>query len=114
MRATLFLLLGVMAASCGCGDKSSSSAGTTNANNPLTAPVDYLGAIDQAQRHAVKTVDAASINQAIQLFQAEHGRFPKDLNELVQERYLPHIPQAPHGTRIVYDANVGQARIIRQ
>jgi len=70
----------------GCDQKSSSSSGgTTNTSSSggsvLTAPVDYLKAAGKAQQSAVKTVDTASLNQAIQLFNVEKGRNPKDLNE---------------------------------
>src|SRR5579872_1221424 len=65
LAAALFL--------AGCGDHSSKTAQTTNSTsgssgNPLTAPVDYLGALGNAQKLAVKTVDTASLNQAIQMF----------------------------------------------
>ena len=102
----------------GCGQKSDSPSGSTNAassgGNPATAPVDYLGAMTKAQQQAVKTVDTASIDRAIQMFGVEHGRNPKDLNELVQEKYLPKIPQPPYGMKLVYDANAGTVRVEKQ
>jgi|ERR1044071_272472 hypothetical protein len=104
----------------GCGDQKSSSpsAGTaTNANNGgsvLTAPVDYLRAAGKAQQSAVKTVDTASLNQAIQLFNVEKGRNPKDLNELVQEKFIPQIPATPYGTKLVYDAASGKVTVVKE
>jgi hypothetical protein len=103
----------------GCDQKSASTtSASTNAassgGNPLTAPVDYLGAAAKAQQQAVKTVDTASIDRAIQMFGVEHGRNPKDLNELVQEKYMPKIPQPPYGTKLVYDANAGTVRVEKQ
>ena len=102
----------------GCSQKSDSPSGSTNAassgGNPVTAPVDYLGAIAKAQQQAVKTVDTASLDRAIQMFGVEHGRNPKDLNELVQEKYLPKIPEPPYGTKLVYDANAGTVRVEKQ
>jgi hypothetical protein len=82
--------------------------------SPLTAPVDYLGAVAKAHQTAIKTVDVASIGQAIQLFNAEHGRNPKDLNELVTEKFLPKIPAAPAGMKIVYDAASGAVKVVKE
>ena len=102
----------------GCGDKADGTKQGTNAassgGSPLTAPVDYLGAVAKGQQNAVKTVDTASITKAIQLFGVDHGRNPKDLNELVQEKYLPQIPAAPYGTKIVYDADTGTVTVQKQ
>ena len=101
----------------GCGKKSDSpaqSTNTTSSGNPLTAPVDYLGAIGKAQRNAVKAIDTAALNQSIQLFNAQEGRNPKDLDELVEKKYLGQIPDAPYGMKIVYDANAGQVKVVKQ
>src|SRR5215471_6529835 len=88
----------------GCGQDSNKPAGgSTNASGSsgsvLTAPVDYLRAAGNAQKSAIKTVDTASINRAIQMFNVEKGRNPKDLNELVQEKFMPQIPPAPAGMK---------------
>ncbi|HLP75874.1 MAG TPA: hypothetical protein VK327_03075 [Candidatus Paceibacterota bacterium] len=111
-------LLAVVAAACltGCGEKKSgvSSETNTTSGNPLTAPADYLGALGKAQQHAVKTIDLTSINQAIQLFQADKERLPKDLNELVTEKFLGKIPEAPYGMKIVYDPTTGQVKVVKQ
>src|SRR5436190_19855217 len=103
----------------GCGEKSDKPApGDTNAANtggsPLTAPVDYLRAAGKAQQSAVKTVDTTSLNQAIQLFNVEKGRNPKDLNELVAQKFIPRIPDAPYGTKLVYDAEAGKVSVVKQ
>src|SRR5438874_7458947 len=98
----------------GCGEKSSQPATATNANSsggsPLTAPVDYLGAMGKAQQNAVKTVDTTSLNQAIQMFNVGEGRNPKDLNELVEKKYLPQLPTPPFGTKLDYDASAGTVK----
>lgn len=112
--AVLVLAAAFLLAGCGDNKSSTSSSATNDSSNPLTAPVDYLGAVGKAQQNAVKTVDVASINQAIQMFQVEHGRYPSDLNELVKEKFLPQIPAAPYGMKIVYDATSGQVRVVKQ
>src|SRR5256885_1752900 len=100
----------------GCGEKSDKPAASTNASggSVLTAPVDYLGAITKGQQNAVKTVDTAALNQAVQLFNVEKGRNPKDLNELVKERYIPQLPTPPYGYRLDYDANSGTVKVVKQ
>ncbi len=103
----------------GCGNNSSStSPQTTNAaaneGNPVTAPVDYLNAVGNAQNLAVKTVDTSSIHEAIQMFQVDNGRFPKDLNELVEKKYYPRLPQPPHGMKYDYNPNTGEIKVVSQ
>jgi len=103
-----------------CGAKSSNSAppAATNTNTSggslLTAPVDYLRAAGKAQQDMVKTVDTTSLDQAIQLFNVDKGRYPKDLNELVQERFIAKIPPVPYGTKLEYDAAVGKVSVVKQ
>jgi hypothetical protein len=111
----LLPLCGMVWTGCGRQD-STTDGGSTNAagGNPLTAPVDYLGAAAKAKRSSEKVIDTVALSQAIQLFHASEGRYPKDLQELVTERYLPKVPDAPHGMKITYDAATGQARIVPQ
>ena len=110
LAASLFLL--------GCGDSSQKPApASTNApttgGHPLTAPVDYLNAATKAQQSATKTVDVTSLNKALELFNVQEGRFPKDLNELVAKKYIPQIPTPPFGTKIEYDANTGTVKVVK-
>ena len=86
---------------------------TAAGENPLTAPADYLGAINQAQKAAVRTVDLASIDKAIDMFQVQEERLPASLNELVTKGYLPAIPQPPAGSTISYDPKTGKVQITK-
>src|SRR3954471_23439137 len=95
----LFILAALFLA--GCGEKNSGGS------NPTTAPVDYLNAAGNAQKKALKTVDVASLNQALAAFNVSEGHYPKDLNELVETKYIAKIPDAPYGSKIVYDAAAG-------
>ena len=118
MKTFIFLSVAAGLLLAGCGEKTDKPAPATNATSssgsPLTAPVDYLGALDKAQKTATKTVDTAAINQAIQLFQVDKGRNPKDLKELVDEKFLSRIPDAPYGYKIIYDANAGVVKVVKQ
>ena len=101
----------------GCGEKSDkAAAGATNASSgsPLTAPVDYLKAVGKAENVAIKTIDTTSLNQAVQLFNVDKGRNPKDLNELVEQKYISQIPPAPFGMKLVYDPNSGKVTTAKQ
>ena len=116
---TLLLLVVPFAAVllAGCSQESASPAQTTNAptsSNPPEAPGGYLGGLAKGHQSAVKTVDATALNQAIQLFQVDKGRFPKDLNELVTEKFIPKIPDPPAGMKIVYDASAGTVKVVKQ
>ena len=118
MRIIRFLTLAAGLCLAGCGHSSDKPAPTaTNAptasGNPLTAPVDYLNSAVKAQQSAVKTVDVVSLNKALELFNVQEGRFPKDLNELVAKKYIPEIPTPPFGTKIEYDANAGTVKVVK-
>lgn len=98
----------------GCGEKSSTSTGDTRSDNPVTAPLDYLGAAGKAKQSAEKTLDTVSLNQAVQQFYAAEGRFPTELKELVTTGYLREIPTPPYGKKIFYDSSTGQVKIVNQ
>jgi hypothetical protein len=85
-----------------------------SSGNPLTAPVDYLGAVNQARKGAVNTVDQAGLNKAIELFNVQEGRYPNDLNELAAKRYIQVVPTAPQGMRFQYDSKSGQLKVVPQ
>ena len=115
---------GLLLAGCGNNNSGSHTQGTNTSQttnteprydtgNPITAPVDYIGAVGQAQKYAVKQIDLAYLNQALQLFNTQEGRYPKDLNELVPN-YVGKIPAAPYGSKIVYDASSGTVKVVKQ
>ena len=85
-----------------------------SSGNPLSAPADYLGALAKGKQSSESKIESVSLNQSVQLFYAQEGRYPKDLDELVTEKYLPRLPQAPFGKKIVYDANSGQVKVVNQ
>jgi hypothetical protein len=85
-----------------------------SSGNPLTAPVDYLGAVNQARKTAVKTIDQAGLQKAIEQFNAVEERYPKDLNELAQKHYIQAVPDLPVGFRYDYNAANGTLKVVRQ
>ncbi len=86
----------------------------TTAGNPITAPVDYLGAVAKGQKTALKTLGTVSLDSAIRTFFDQETRFPKDLNELVTSGVLPKLPAAPNGMKFDYDATTGLVKTVKQ
>lgn len=95
----------------GCG-KSQSGASPSNSASADNPPGGYLGALANSQDHAVKVVDTASLNQAVQLFNATEGRFPKDLNELVTNKLIGEIPPTPRGKKLDYNPTTGEVKVV--
>ncbi len=98
------LIAGIVAG--GCGKEQSAP--------PQSAPSGYVGALVKGQQTAVKTIDVTSLNQDIQLFNAQEGRNPKDLNELVTQHYIGQLPDPPAGMKFVYDAVQGKVSVASQ
>lgn len=105
----------------GCGKKEetrttpqsfNAAISNNNSGNPLTAPVDYLGAVAKGQQTAVKSLDVSVLKQAIMLFHEAEDRFPTDLNELVKLGHLRELPKAPYGIRLDYDAKTGTVKAV--
>ena len=115
MKAFHFALLAAAVSvwATGCGDSSKPGTPANEVSNAVTAPVNYLGAVVEAKKHSEKVIDVAYINQAIQLFQASEGRLPKDLQELVPN-YIGKVPEAPLGSKLVYDATAGTVKVVKQ
>jgi len=78
---------------------------------PAPARNGYVGAMVKAKQAAVKVADVSSLNEEIQLFFAQEGHLPADLNELVTKQYITQIPDAPAGMQLVYDALHGNVHV---
>jgi hypothetical protein len=101
----------------GCSDSPKSQPNSTpskSSGNPLTAPVDYLGAAANAKKSTVKTVDEVGMKKTIQMFYAAEGRFPKSLNELVAPDYLSSLPAPPPGMKFDYNPATGDFKVVPQ
>jgi len=85
-----------------------------SSGNPLTAPLDYIESAGKAQKSAQKTVETASLNKAVQMFQVQEGRNPKDLNELVTSEIMTALPKPPYGMKFQYDAASGRVQVVPQ
>ncbi len=104
----------------GCGSseeeakasKENEAAQVSDDGNPLTAPVDYLGAVNKANKYANKSIELAQVNKAMQEFKIIEGRNPKNLAELVEADFLAQVPQAPYGMEVKYDSQTGVVSIV--
>jgi len=111
---SFFICVAALGLLAGCGNKSNSSAQGTNTVNVATNGFGgYVKSLGEAQKTADKTIDVTSLNQAIQLFNVQEGRYPKDLQELVPT-YIAKIPDAPYGSKIVYDATTATVKVVQQ
>jgi len=108
----LVLLLMAGCLFSGCNKSAEEPPKKASSGNPITAPVDYLGAVAQGQKKSISTLDQAGINQAIQMFQANEGRYPKDLKELVGPEYLQSLPAPPPGMKFDYNPATGQVKVV--
>jgi hypothetical protein len=115
-----FILLVLVAGLFVACKKNQDSSPTSSTNppaasgNPVTAPVDYLGAVAKGKKTADAKLETVSINKAVQLFYAQEGRYPKDLNELVRPEYLPRLPAPPPGMKFDYNPANGEVKVVAQ
>jgi hypothetical protein len=113
--------VGLLLAGCGKnnssphpqGTNTSQTTNTTSSAQPAPSSADYLGTLMRADKSAVKTIDVSYLNEAVQLFNTQEGRLPKDLNELVPN-YVGKLPATPYGTKLDYDSNTGQVKVVPQ
>lgn len=96
----------------GCGGEAASKSDSQTADkeeegSPLTAPVDYLGAVNQAKKSANKKLSLVGLQKAIQQFQASEGRLPRNLQEVVSSGHIARLPEVPKESRLVYDSQTG-------
>ena len=54
------------------------------------------------------------MNKLVQQFNAQEGRNPKDLNELVTMHYIGKLPDPPYGYKITYDAASGTVNVVKE
>lgn len=116
MKSFNCLFLSIVAALflAGCGDSSKKATQAYNeVSNVVDAPLNYVGAVEQAQKYSVKQIDLAYVNESIQQFNAGEGHYPTNLQEMIPN-YLGKMPQAPYGYKIVYDATNGTISVVKQ
>jgi uncharacterized lipoprotein len=117
---TASLLCLLLLAACGKNEEtaatedeqSQTEGNTSSSGNPLTAPVDYLGAVNTANKMANETLELSQVNKALQEYRILEGRNPASLSVLVQEGLLAKEPTAPYGMEVKYNPQTGQVAIV--
>jgi hypothetical protein len=98
---------------CGCGEKPTTPATPVASTPPSTNPADINNPLVNAKRTADKTIDAAALNEEVQLFNVQEGRYPKTLEELTP-KYIGKLPDPPLGYKLNYDPVKGEVTVVRQ
>lgn len=104
-------ILGLLGSACGDGAKP--DINENSSGNPVTAPVDYLGAVNKGRKKAIGEVGLMQVNSALNQFQASNFRPAKSLQELMAEGYLTALPDLPAGMKWHYNTETGKASIVR-
>ena len=107
-----FLMAGFLLLGCSKKEAAKPQVQTNSSGSAVTAPVDYLGAVVRTKQTAEQTVSTAGLQQQINLFQAQEGRLPKDLNELVNPNYLSRLPGPPQNMKYDYNPATGEVKIV--
>ncbi len=102
----------------GCSKESVSNApppglGTSSAT-PAPPPPGYLGTVANAPSKALKVLDVATLNQAIQMFRVQEDRYPTNLEELTVTGLINRMPEVPRGMKLEYDATTGQVAMVSE
>ena len=96
-----------------CADGAKPDINENSSGNPVTAPVDYLGAVNKGRKKAIGEVGLMQVNSALNTFQASNSRPAKSLQELISEGYLGALPDLPAGMIWHYNTETGKASIVR-
>ena len=104
-------ILGLLGNACGDGGKP--DINENSSGNPVTAPVDYLGAVNKGRKKAIGEVGLMQVNSALNTFQASNSRPAKSLQELISEGYLGALPELPVGMKWQYNPQTSKASIVR-
>lgn len=80
-----------------------------NATNPITAPL-------SAYSPMIERIEIAYVTHALNLFQADQGRFPKDHDEFMEKIIKANnikLPVLPYGGRYMYDEKEHVLKVVR-
>lgn len=78
---------------------------------PLNAPLKYGETMSQAIKRAKVMDSVLYLKNKINTFHLQEGRYPIDLNELIQKGYIDKLPTLPEGMQYVYDNKTGNISV---
>jgi len=108
----IVVLTAVMVSAAGCGKSEDKEAAET-AGGQKQRDDSGGGYIDQMRQVHHRAKEMARVEPArdcIRAFQAVHGRYPKDLDELKKE--YPELPDPPQGMRYNYRPATGEVDVV--
>jgi hypothetical protein len=116
MKLPLFLPVLALGLLTACEKKTEPApeppAKSSSSGNPVTAPVDYLGAVGGAKKSMEGKLGNVGLTQAIQQFQAMEERLPTTLQELVTKGYLRELPKPPYQMKFAYNPQTGEVKVV--
>ena len=110
MKHLALLPVSVLLLSMACSDDTDPD--DHGSGNPATAPVDYLGAINQGKNKAVVDAALLQVNNALGQYQATNFKPAPSLQQLIDEDLLTTLPQIPDGAKWQYDPQTGKASVV--
>ena len=93
----------------GCSKEDKSASDKNSSGN---AVADYVNTLGNQQKSAQKTLGAAGLDRAVQAFQVQENRLPKDLEELVSKGVINQLPPPPRGMKFDYDPKSGIVKVV--
>ena len=113
MKVLVAAAIVVALALVSCGKKE----GSDNLN-PLNAAGKYGEVMNKAMQKA-KNLSSSSdqtmyINNKINVFRRQFGRYPNSLDELVEKEVLDKVPPPPQGMKYQYDPATGKLSVVQQ
>jgi len=73
----------------------------------MNAGEQYGGVMGRAVKEAKKLDAVLPLQQLVDSYNAQEGKYPESLRKLVEEKYVRDLPQAPKGTEFTYDPSTG-------
>jgi hypothetical protein len=113
-RAVTLFAAALVLAGCGNNQGGSSQTNSASSSAPSAASGGYLDTLANSRDRAVKVIDTAALTQAVQMFNATEGRFPKDLDELVTNKLIAEVPITPRGKKLDYNPATGEVKLVDQ
>jgi hypothetical protein len=112
MKATLLAML-AMLLTAGCNDSTQPGRDSSPASRPDIAspPSGHPESAMKNQKRSPTAADINSMNKAVESFYVQEGRFPNDLLELVEKKYVRRMPPLPDTATWDYDTNSGVVSI---
>jgi hypothetical protein len=116
----IFLLIGMslLLVSCGSEDTQKSQTPPPTPEKPkdsiASAPADYMAEAIRAGQATKGKVEIIAIEKAITQFQADEGRYPSSLQELVEKGQLAQLPKPPVNQKFEYDSQSGAVKLVAE